>query len=689
MRFRPLQSDPFPLIGGLDLVTIPAMVKPGRALSAVNFEPDNNGGYTKMRGMERFDGRPRPSDADYYVVECAITGTVAVGNTITGVTSTATAKVIAVVSSSQIIVTKVVGTFVSETFNVGGSPQGTLTSVSVNSEPTVLLHATYKNLAADEYRADISLPPGSGRIRGVKYFLGEKYAWRDNAGGTACVMYKATTSGWTAIVFGKELQFDGAVGEILEGQTVTGLTSGATGVVKRALLRTGTWTVSGVGTLVFDSITGTFQDNEAIQVGGVTKVTANGTQTNISLLPGGKFEFDIINFFGTAGTERLYCADGVNLLGEFDGARWVPIRTGSTPDTPKFVKEHRKHLVVAIAGSILTSGTGAPYSWTVLTGASELATGQTITGLSPEVGDGISGALLVLTDEKAFILYGTSTSDFSLVLHSPNSGGKAYTVQNLGYSHFLSNRGVTQLMASQAFGNFQLSVLTNDIQPLIDEKRGKEIASCVVRNTNQYWIFFNDGTGVIMQVRQSSNANAPTIGASMTFDYGEDYVINVVDSFVDENGVDRVLAGANNGYVYELNRGTSIDGASMRFHLMLHFNHSKALRLRKHYVRTILQVESQGYAEFKVGYDLGFGKRGISQSDLVSKTLSGAGGFWDALSFIWGLFVWDTPYVDEINVHTPGNGDSIAILVSGDSEITEPFTLQMCIPYFKINRPER
>lgn len=687
MKFRPLQSGPFPLIGGLDLTTIPAMVKPGRALSSVNFEPDNNGGYTKMRGIERFDGRPRPSNASYYVVECNITGTVAVGNTITGATSAATAKVIATVSASQFIVTKVVGTFVSETFSIGGSPQGTLTAVLDDSEPDPQLHATYKNLAADEYRADISAVPGSGAIRGVAYYQGNMYAFRDNVGATACIMYKATTSGWTPIAFGKELQFDGAVGQISEGQTVTGLTSGATGVVKRALLRTGTWTVSGVGTLVFDTITGTFQDNEAIQVGGVTKVTANGTQSTISLLPGGKFQAEIINFFGTAGTERLYCTDGVNLLGEFDGTRWVPIRTGASPDTPKFVKEHRKHLVVAIAGSILTSGTGAPYSWTVLTGAAELATGQTITGLSPEVGDGVSGALLVLTDEKAFVLYGTSTADFALVLHSPNSGGKAHTVQNLGYSHFLNNRGVTQLMASQAFGNFQLNVLTNAIQPLIDEKRNKAISSCVVRNANQYWIFFDDGTGIIMQVRQSSNAAAPTAGAFMPFDYGESFVMNVVDSFVDTNGIDRVIAGATNGYVYELNRGTTIDGDALPFHIMLHFNHSGSLRVRKNYLRTILQVDAQGYGEMKVGYDLGFGKRGISQSDLQGKSVPGGGGFWN--SFTWGSFVWGVPFVDEIKIHTPGNGDSIAILVSGSSEITEPFTLQMCIPYFKINRQER
>lgn len=680
-------SDAFPLVGGLDLVTVPAMVKPGRVSSGVNFEPDNNGGYTKMKGIERYDGQPSPSSASYYVAVVSITGTVIFGDIVTGATSGATGTVISIEGTQRMVLAGVTGTFVAETFEVGSVAQGTVLSVLTDSETDVRLHAVYKNLAADVYRNAILKVPGSGPVRGIKYYKGEKYALRDNVAATACVLHKATSTGWQEVPFGRELQFDGAVGQISDGDVVVGTTSLAAGIVKRALLRSGTWSASGVGTLVFDTIAGTFQDNEAIQVGGVTKVTANGVDTAVALAPGGKFEFEIINFFGTAGTERLYAADGVNLMGEFDGTTWVPIRTGTPTDAPKFIKEHRKHLLCSILGSLFVSAIGNPYTYSAIQGAAEVGTGSLITGLSPEVGDGNSGAMLVLTDQRCFMLYGNDVSDFSLVLHSPTSGGKAYTVQNLGYSHFLGSRGVTQLVASQAFGNFQLNVLTKDIQPLIDQKRGMEISSCVIRNNNQYWLLFNDGSGIVMQVVQSSNANAPTIGPAMSFDYGTDRVMNVIDSFIDVDGVDRVLAGATDGFVYELNKGTTLDGDSMRFNLMLHFNHSRSLRIRKNYRRTVFHVEAQGYAEFKVGYDLGFGKRGIRQSRLQDQAISGKGGFWD--SFVWTEFVWDTPMVEELNVYTPGNGDSIALIVAGDSEITEQFTLQTCIPQYKINRPER
>lgn len=686
MQFRQMQSDAFPLVGGLDLVTVPAMVKPGRVSSGVNFEPDSNGGYTKMRGVERYDGHPSPSSASYYVAEAVITGAVFFRDIITGSVSGATGVVVAI-EATRLILAKVTGTFLVESITVLGAPQGSVSSVLVDSETNVRSHAVYKNLAADVLRDDITRVPGSGPVRGVKYYKGEKYALRDNAAATACVLHRATPVGWQAVPFGREIKFDNATGEVLEGVVVVGSSSFASGVVKRALLRTGTWSSQGVGTLVFTTVSGAFIGNENLLIGGVVKAVANGADTPITLLPGGKFEFEVINFFGTAGTERLYSADGVNFLGEFDGVTWAPIRTGAVVDNPKFVREHRKHLICSILGSVFTSGIGNPYSYTAISGAAEIGTGSSISGLSPEVGDGVSGAMLVLTDQKCFMLYGNDSTDFKLVLHSPTSGGKAYTVQNLGYSHFLGSRGVTQLVASQAFGNFQLNVLTKDIQPLVDQKRGMQISSCVVRNNNQYWLLFDDGSGIIMQVLQSNNTNAPTIGPAMAFDYGVDRVMNVIDSFVDIDGIDRALAGSTDGFVYELNRGTTLDGDSMRFNLMLHFNHSNSLRIRKNYRRTVFHVEATGYAEFEIGHDLGFGKRSIRQSRLQDQSLLGKGGFWD--SFVWTAFVWDTPMVEELNVYTPGNGDSIALIVAGDSEITEQFTLQTCIPYFKINRPER
>ena len=49
--------------GGLDLETPSLTVRPGRMLACKNYEVNTLGGYTRIEGYERFDGRLQPSDA--------------------------------------------------------------------------------------------------------------------------------------------------------------------------------------------------------------------------------------------------------------------------------------------------------------------------------------------------------------------------------------------------------------------------------------------------------------------------------------------------------------------------------------------------------------------------------------------------------------------------------------------------
>lgn len=709
-----IKIDVVPLVGGVDNVTTPVLVKPGTLLSSMNFEPDIFGGYRRMAGIERYDGRPRPSDASYWIMEVDTSGSFSVGDTITGVTSGVTGEVIlitevAVVSSgsggffdllslcgitasspsaanlSILILAKVTGDFTTgEILNVGGSPQGTVVEVNQDSADTAILHAKYKNLAADAVRADIQQPPGSGAVRGAWHYNGDEYCFRDNGGGTACLMYKATSSGWSQITFGRELQFDNAVGEIFEGDTVTGLTSGATGVVKRSLLRTGTWSASGTGTLVFDSVTGAFQDNEAIQVTAVTKVTADGVDTAITLSPGGRFEFVNYNFTGTSATQRMYFVDGVNEISEFDGTRLVPIRTGIGSLKPKYIAGHKNHLFVGIGSSVQVSSIGDPYGWTALTGAAELGLGEECTGLLPQIGDATSGALVVATKSKIYILYGNSTADFNLVLHSHETGALPYTLQNIGYAHFMDARGINQLYTSQAFGGFQMSTLSNAMQPFIEAKQGKQSASCIVRKTNQYRLFFNDGEGLIVYFQPNGNGLNVSL---MPFNYGIDKYMNTVCSFVDTDGTERIIASGSDGYVYELDRGTSIDGDPIGAYLMTSFIHSRSIGLRKRYKKAILQFRSGNTARVEVNYDLSYGDLDTTYGDFVDKSIAQPGGIWD--TSYWEQFYWDSSYTQRIAVDTNGVGESISVLVSNDNDEDEPFTIHTCELHYLEGRTSR
>ena len=692
------KDEPFGFKGGIDLVTPALSLSPGKLIDSLNYEPDLHGGYRRMYGFERFDGRPSPSAQDYWIMAVTITGTIVAGNTVTGATSGATAVVLQVNGTTELVVTKVVGTFVTENITVAAVVKASLVSTLRTAATTAALHASYKSLAANNYRADIAAVPGSGPVRGVVMYSNVVYAFRNNAGGTACVMFKSTAAGWVAVTMGRTINFTGAVGEIFDGATITGASSGATGVVGRAMLRTGTWTVSGVGTLQLDSVTGAFTSGEALQVGGVTKVTSSSVDTAITLVPGGRYEFSIYNFSGSASSMRLYGVSGVNKAFEFDGTRYVPITTGLHTDTPTYLATWRNALVFAYGATVEVSGPGAPYSWTALTGASVIGLGANCSGMIAQAGNETTGALAIFAFGNAgtagisYILYGNDAADFNLVTQAPDSGAQPYTAQNIGYAFFLDTKGVCQLNTTRNYGNFELSTVSRAIQPLIDSKRGLATASCIVRSSNQYRLFFSDGTGVIMYVSSADNnlyAAAATVQVSafMRFDYGTSLYMNCVTSAVDSTGVERVFAGGSNGYVYELERGTSMDGAVITSHLLTAFNSGRAPMNRKTYKRTVLQATCTGTASVTVGYNVSYAGFEAAEGARTAQSLVGGGSWWDAM--IWDDFNWDAPYVTDYTIDTPGNGTNINFAIYGSNAVDLPYTINSAIVNRKIGRQER
>ncbi len=112
-----------PLMGGEDQVSPGPSINPGSLTFSENYEPGIVFGYRRIDGFERTDGRPRPSDASYWIINfTAGDNEPAVGDTVIGMTSGATGEILGVTVSSGswaandaagfIVLTNIVGTFV-------------------------------------------------------------------------------------------------------------------------------------------------------------------------------------------------------------------------------------------------------------------------------------------------------------------------------------------------------------------------------------------------------------------------------------------------------------------------------------------------------------------------------------------------------------------------------------------------
>lgn len=676
LQLPQVRYDLINLAGGLDQVTPTLSLKPGVARRSANFEASITGGYTRIAGYERFDGRPRPSDAVYSVIYLAAApANVNVGDTVTGATSAATAEVI-VVGSTFVAITKVTGTFVSgENILVGAA----LVGVSVNIVNAVVdprQDAQYKLAAANAYRSDIGLVPGFGPVRGVAYYKNNVYAWRNAIDNLSMVMHKSSSAGWVPVALGFEMSFDGGTGEISDGQTVTGATSGATATVKRVVLESGAWTTSdAAGRLIFAAVSGTFTNNENLQVGGVTKALANGTQAAITLAPSGRVEAVVANFGGVTGY-KIYGCDGQNRAFEFDGETYVPLATGMAVDKPTHIAFHKQHLFLSFGASLQFSAIGDPYVWAPLFGAGEIAMNAPITNLCQLPGDQTTGALAVYTRNDTSILYGSSSEDFRLSTYNSGTGAVAYTAQTMDQVYALDDRGVMGLNTSLNYGNFLPTSLTMNIRPFILDRVNIATASSVQRERGQYRVFFSDGSGIYMTV-----LNGKLLG-SMPVQFPEPVLCSFDGEAAD--GTAATYFGSTDGYVYQLDVGTSFDGSNIQANITLVFNAIGSPRLLKRFRHGSVELTGDSYAELQFGYLLAYATQEIEQPLDSTYALNLRNPYWD--SMIWDNFIFDGRNIAPTEIDMTGTGENIAISLSSVSNLFDPFTVNSIILHYSIRR---
>ena len=655
-----VQSEFIEFNGGLDTVSPPIKIPPGFARLAQNYEQDINGGYTRCYGYERYSGKARPSDAAYAILTCSVSG-VSLADVLTDDAGTSFGTVIAL-PSGQAVLTLITGTFSTGNVKVGGVVKGTCTGAQVvDGAATAALHATYRNLAADVYRALIAAVPGSGSILGVWVYDDVVYAFRNNAGATAVDMYKSTASGWSQVALGRELSFtSGGTYVVAEGDTITGATSAATAVVTRVVLTSGSWAAgTAAGKFIFASDTGTFQA-ENLNVGANLNVaTIAGDSSAITFaVPTGRFEFVNANFAGGVTTQRMYGCDGKNRGFEFDGTVFVPIDTGMTTDRPEHVAAHKNHLFFSFIGSVQHSSPGNPYVWSAVVGASEIALGDRITGFILQPGGATEAALAIVTRNEISVLYGTSTSDWELIPFKQQAGGYAHTLQRLGPTIMFDDRGLTTLQSSQNYGNFADATISKLVQSWLREKRTLTTASCIVRDKNQYRLFFSDGSALYVTFD-----NGKVVGMLPQMLVDE---VRCIASAELNDGSEAIYYGSDDGFVYQMEKGTSFDGDAIEAYLYLAYNHSGSPRQQKQYRRAMLEVFGEGYATIAFSYELGYSTTNIDQPGTQTVAMSLSPAYWDAA--VWDSFVFDGISLLPNEVDLAGTAENISIVIRSSSD---------------------
>lgn len=651
-----------PFKGGVDVVSPSMGAAPGTLRFSLNYESAIGGGYERIGGIERFDGRPRPSDAAYVVLTLAEpVVNIAIGDTLLGVTSAAEGLVFRV-DGDKIALTRVAGSFAQEAVveKITSAAVGTVTD-----EDTAVLDFddnALQEAAANVYRLDILAVPGSGPVRGLAVLHDAVYAWRNAADGLSMVIHKATPAGWTAVPLFQRIAFAGGSSAYADGGTLT--QGGATASIKRVVLTSGLWSASSAsGYFVIGAVTGGVFAPGAAAGGGACSLTS--AVSAITLAPGGQVSTVVHNFGGQAQTTRLYGCDGVNPEFEFDGEVLAPIDTGMTSVRATRVNAHKQRLFFAYLGSVQHSAAGEPYVWSTVLGAGELAVGDDITDLISVGGSAVDAAMMVMTRNSVHVLYGSGPSTWNLAPLSLTVGGAKGSAKDIGGVVALDWPGFAKYPATQAFGNFLSRSLSTQVTPIV---AGHDCACSVfVQTTNRYRVFFTDGTAV---------CGFPSGDAFewMPIDYGTQ-ILHALNA--DIAGASRTFYADIDGFVYEADRGRNFDGREIESGFITQPLAMGGPMVRKQFRYTEFEIENPSACALKIGAEFIDGEEEPQEAQELDARNHGIGLLYSMTN--WSEAYWGAGVRLHKRLPTEGQGVAVSLVVHGKSSSELPHKLRYAL----------
>ena len=483
------------------------------------------------------------------------------------------------------------------------------------------------------------------------------------------------------------IQFDTGSVEIKAGDSIKGVTSTKEAEVTSVTVTSGTWTGgTAAGYISVKNNTGTWTASEDISVGGVKRAqivsspaqptevkvaVTDGTTYDQSLEPGGSYEFVNYNFLGDIDTNAMFGVNGVDKGFYFDGTTFVKIQSGRDVDKPEHVIAHVKHLFYSYAdASIQHSSIGEPNKWSVVTGSAELGIGDVVSGFGIEINDVLS----VFTRNDCYMLYGTSAADWQLRRFHAGAGAIPKTIQKMDQTFFLDDRGLTSIYTVQYFGDFQSNVTSDKIDPLIQAKKDNTTTSVKVRGKNQYRLFFDDKTGIVMTYLNRKNVGI------MPFTLK--HQISCVCSVEDVSGFEVVYGGFTDGYIRKIDSGTSFDGLSVPAFIRTAYYNYDSPGTKKRFRELNLEINADTATTLNVFPDYDYGGTYSPKSSPVSNAypVTVTADDWnenDISNSDTGVTV-----VASERLKINGIGTNMGVIIKNESIYDKPITLQGAVVYY-------
>ena len=330
-----------------------------------------------------------------------------------------------------------------------------------------------------------------------------------------------------------------------------------------------------------------------------------GAKLNSDTRPGsGKHRFVRYNW---TGIERIIGVDGLNDPFRYEGFAtdtYTLLDASGTPADPKYIAEFQNHIFYggysSNTGAITFTVPLDETSYAAIDGAGEIVVGDTIVNLRR-----FREQLIIFCETSIWKLVGTSKFNWELSPITYNIGlAAADTVQEIGGDlYFLAADGVRTLSATERIGDVELAVVTRKIHSLIPNIfpiTQDNISTVLIRNKNQYRLFYSP-TSLAATQSKGLLGGIRAVDGAPTWEWGE---LRGIKPFTLDNGfisnIETIIHGGFDGFVYQQENGTDLNGTSIESVLQLAYNNLEDPTIRKTLYKVTIFHTTEGSINISV-----------------------------------------------------------------------------------------
>lgn len=675
-----IKAVQFPLVEGLNLEAAHSQKNPGSTYIQINFEAIyGKQGYYRIGGYDRYDGRDAVHTHTYATLPFADgTSEVVVGDFVSGGASVPGHEVIAVTVTSGDWATSDAAGEIRLAWNparatittgifVGATQVADAVSEPVIGSPAFADYAARLPAAQAAQRARMTQPGGS--IAGM-------HVWGDRVIVKAGPAIRRTTaSGWldiqTGLIEGGKFR---ALHHNFGGSTATMslyAVDGRNGLMTWNPVTGAQYVAPWFGTNATSTTSTTIgTGSKSITVVEDARSWADGQDVTIWS------RADRANFMrGTvtswdSGTKTLV-VDVTSVDGSGTFTDWE-VGLSDFSDKPYLITTFGSRLVMAFPGGQLQLSDADDPLVSSVTGAL-IGVGDEIVDIVELVG----GVLAIFCRGSIYLLTGRTTETFDLQVVSKDTGARENTVQSVGANVlFVSERGLTSLVATQTFGDFQVALVGAPVASYLKTKLSKIRAAKIFKRKMQYRVYFDDGTGLTATFTQDSQLLGTGRMAFSVFNYLD--VPVAAAGGERDNGDEIQFFATEDGWVMLEDEGPSFAGEPVPSFLHTAFGNYQSASQKKRFRLLGFEIDAEAGVAFNVRQYFDGQSPYYQPGDTAVATA--IGGYFDLSD--WDTFVWSGQVVSDALINVSGVGKTMSLLIWHESDTDPGFGVQSVIVHY-------